>query len=223
MERHELEIQEEKAREDLLKLLRQGKELIFNIDGEEKTIFWKSTGHGSRIYYKSYFRKKINEMVKLGLLDVFSEKEEHRAETPKKIFYLKHRSVLPETVKILAEKTPIPREEYDINTDVGAIVFSKDGSGEFKVSYDYYDEEAFNEIYDVTTTSMMIYLSAKKVDNHNESYFDAVDDVFSLGSETVNDILSSYLDEIRVSEDDIKKLQTPLSTELEEISEKDSE
>ncbi len=217
-----MERQEEKRSVDTLKkILREGKPVTIEVDGEKKDVFWANIGFSSRIYYRAYVSKQVRAAEESGILDRLKGKEEIDTDGEKKAIVLKHSSIISETVDLKLDGNPIFTDKYSVNT--GVALFEHEPKGKLEVEYEYYDPDVFEEISNDAMTCVLIFLSVRDIEDHNKKIFKTPGDVGELTVEDAGNIVSTYLEKIKVSEDELKNLPTPLSSGEEEASPNDTE
>ncbi len=187
--------------EQLLKVVNPEGEFDIPIgEGNRKKVFWSRINFADRVYFRSYFRKKLKEAVNAGLISV----ETHYVGSPKNqpdgkltVFELDPASVIESTLKVYFKKINGNRvllsegKDYTYAADFKALFFSKAPGDDIEWEYDYYDIRAYDELYQTTFSLVLIFLSCKDLDNHSKRIFKNIDDI-KLNMLEINEIINIY-------------------------------
>jgi len=130
--------------EDLKRVLRAEGEVSFEIEGTSQKAWWARTGLDSRIYLHAYFRKRLDEFEKSGLI----KKEKKEIISPAVVFLVLQPSSVDEgTLQVkVGNKFLNPIEDYTFNLDLATIYFSEVPKGEITVSYSAFDPSIYHEL-----------------------------------------------------------------------------
>lgn len=183
--------------------------------GEKRRVFWARTGFDSMVFHHAYFKKKLKEMIDIGIVPISrieKQKPIGNVDGKNSIFIISPSSIVDNTLKVFMGGTLINQNKYVYNFDLKVLSFYEPPFAELKVSYDYYEPEVYDEVYKNTTSCMMIYLSARDIEDHNKKVFKSPDDIGKMTQMDVYGILGEYVKNFVATEDELKNLlASPLS------------
>jgi len=189
----------------LTKVLKSGIEVEFELGGQKVKGYWQKIGFSDRPLFKAYATKKIREAEELGVIErKFIKKEILPSEPEQTVFFLNPVPAIDSEIKV--EGTDVP---YIFTPELATIVFDNPLSKQFTVSYSYFDTNDYSEIINNAYACMLIFLSLRKSDDHKKRFFNSIQDVESLGQQEINDILTPYIEKLKVTEEDLKKSHAP--------------
>lgn len=181
---------------------------------KRKRVFWARVGFGSRAYYRSYFKKKLNEAVRSGLVEIeghFKGKPIGKIDGKNTILTLDPQSIDEKTLRIY-EGSTLKKEgdDYSYSPDLRVLFFIKPPVNDLTVEYDYYDPEIYSTIFNDSFIMVLIFLCAREIDKHNERVFKSVEEIGQLSMPEVNEIMTMYSEirpfgEIKPNEEKLKK------------------
>jgi len=167
-------------------------------NGKRKRVFWTRIGFNSRVYFKAYFRKKLKEAIESGLIGIdshFKGSPIGDVDGKNATFTLSPSSIDESTLKVYIGST-LKKEgqDYSYSDDLRVLLFNKPPSEGTKITveYDYYDQSVFTTLYNDCFITVLIYLCAREIDNHNKRIFDKIDDIGLLTMTEINEIISLY-------------------------------
>jgi len=199
-------------------------------DGKRKRVFWARTGFSSRAYYRSYFKKRLNEAVSTGLVGIeghFKGNPEGEVDGKNTIFALNPQSVDEKTLRIYEESTLMKEgDDYNYSPDLRVLFFIKAPTKKLEIEYDYYDPEIYNTIFNDSFIMVLIFLCAREMENHEKRIFSSVEQIGQLTMPEINEIMTLYSEtrpfgDLKPNEEKLKNQFTPLRSSEEGVSQKD--
>jgi hypothetical protein len=176
-------------------------------DGTTKKVFWRRIGFEGRSYIKSYFLKRLNDLVNsgaLGIEGIFKGKPIGQVNGENTYFDFGIKSIDEKTLKVYEGSTlKIKGIDYTYARDLGVLFFIKAPVNDITIEYEYYNEEIYREIFNDSFIVMLIYLCAMEPEDHNKKVFKNVHEIGKLGVDEVNKIISLYTS-IKVPGDKLK-------------------
>jgi len=204
--------------EALIKALRTGIEIEFELYGEKKKAYWQKLGFSDRPLFRTYTRKKVREAEELGLIErKLIKKEISPSEPDQTVFTLTPQPAIDSDVKVDKDLG------FVYSSDFNALVFDQPIKGSFGVEYFAFDEQDYLEIVNNAYACMLIYLSLRDPNDHKKKFFKNIQEVESLGQFEINSILEPYIKLLKVDEEELKKAPAPQFSKEGEISQKDTE
>jgi hypothetical protein len=207
----------ESTKEDdpIKKLVQPETELEIPVgDGQRKRVFWRRLGFEGRSYFKSYFKKRLYDMVKSGILSTigtYRGNPEGIVDGKNTIFTLNTKSIDEKTLKVFEGSTlKQPGIDYTYALDLGVLFFIEPPKSEVIVEYEYYDEEIYREIFNDSFIIALIYLSAMDIKDHNKRVFNSVDEIGRLTINEINEIVGLYT-KTKPTDKELKNLSGPQS------------
>jgi len=208
----------EKDVEVLQKVVRPEGEMEISVgDDVKKKIYWVRSGFESRVYYNAYFKKKLKETIEMGILS-----KNYIKKTPIGIvdgnnsaFFVEPHSIVDGSIKVYKGSTLCKSEEYSYNSELRVLFFYKPPKQPITVEFEYYDQEVWDEVYNNSISCMLIYISAREIDDHSKKVFKSPDDVGTLTQIEVNETLSVYMEKFKVGDSDLKNLLTSPQSEAD--------
>jgi len=201
--------------DELIKrLLSDGSVIKVRLGNQEKEFYWQKLGYAERPLIKAYAINKIADLINKGILSV------------KSIQY----SILVKNAMVTLQPAPSPLSsikikpnniEYTFIPEAGILSFNEPLNQEIEVAYEYIDNPAYNEIYTSASACMLIYLCLRDKDEHNKKIFNSPEEVGQLSDEEINNLLNAYINNISLSESELKKSQEPQTSDYEEDTQKD--
>lgn len=215
----------EKDVEVIKKVISPEGEVEITINNEKRKIFWARMGYDSKVYYTAYFKKKLKEVADLGLISKSKIKMTPigAVDGKNQTFVVEPHSVVSGTLKAYKGSTLYRSGEYSFNPELRVLYFFEPPLKPIKLEYESWDQELWDELYSSTTSSMLIFLCARKPDNHKERAFNSPEEVGELNQLEINDVLAKYMEDMKVSEEDLKNLQASLQSEADSDSPKNTE
>lgn len=197
------------------KLLKDGGDIDVLVRGVEKPAYWQEIGFEKRPFIKGYSYKKIRDCEDENLLT--------KKQIKRTIFVKEDFVILDPTPSCLSGVLVTGTDEYTYNRDINAVYFKNVIKKEIEVEYYTYEEkELYDEIYYNSITVAMIFYSVKHRDNRKKNFFESLDSVGSLSTKDVMSIMNSYIEKVKVKDDDLKKSQGPQASGVEEDTPKDT-
>jgi hypothetical protein len=204
----------EEEEENLKKVVKPETEFEIPVgDGKRKKVFWARSGFDSRIYFRTYFKKRLKDAIDSGVLGPignFKGKPEGVVDGKNPAFFLDPPSVDEKTLKVYEGSTLKNRgEDWTYSVDLRVLFFNKSPEKDIKVEYDYFDAEDYNATYNDSYVAVLIFLCARELDNHKVKVFKTVEEVGTLSLVEANEIMQLYtktkpFEEANTSEEKLK-------------------
>lgn len=216
----------EKDEENLAKIARKGIELELVINDEKKKAYWSKLGFDSRLSIRAYVKKRIKQAVKEGLLspDSIETSPIGLIDGKNTTFFLFPSAIDYDSLEIYENDTLKLKDiDYTYDPNLRVVFFNKPPSGKLKAKYNYYDQEIFDGITNNASLCMFLYLSLREPENKQKKIFNSPEEVGELSDLELVNIVNKYMQELKISEEDLKNLQAPLLSGQEEVMPKDGE
>jgi hypothetical protein len=217
--------------ENLMKVVLPEGELTIPMgNGVSKKVFWKRVGFGNRVYFRSYFKKKLRESINQGLLGVegtYSGPPEGKVDGANIIFTLSPATIDEKSLKVFHGRTQLRPEEYSYSVDLRVLSILIPPKEKVTVEYSYYDSEIYNTIYEDSYTTVLIFLCAHDAQDTSKRAFESIEDVGRLTITEIQEILNLYaglrpFGEIQPNVEKLKNSSTPPPTSGEGSSQSET-
>lgn len=192
----------DKTPEELLtKIVNPEGEFEVTLNGKSKKIYWSRVGFSDRVYFRSYFKSKLNEAINSGLMSIeghYKGLTEEETDGHSTVFSLKPNSIVDGTLRVYFKKIDgkeallTDGKDYTYAADFKALFFSKAPADELVVEYDFYDQSIYDEMYQSSFSSVLILLSCREISNHNKKIFKNIDEVNKLTAEEISSLIQFY-------------------------------
>lgn len=203
----------ERDEENLLKVIRKGVELEITIEGEKKKVYWSKLGFDSRLQIRAYVKKCVKEAVREGLLspEPIETNLLGLVDGKNTTFFLSPSAVDYDTLEIYENDTlKLKGIDYTYDPNLRVVFFQKAPKGALKAKYNFFDEEIYDGITNNASLCMFIYLSLRDPLDKKKKIFSSPEEVKELSDLDLSNMLNQYMKELKVSEEDLKNLQTSL-------------
>ena len=182
--------------EELAKVVQPEGEIEIPIgDGKRKKVFWARIGFESRVFFRSFFKKKLKEAVEVGLLGTegrYKGDPVGAIDGKNTVFSLDPTSIDEKTLVVSEGSTLRKPDEYSYSQDLRVLFFHKAPQQKVTVEYDYYDDECFTSLFNDAFVIIMIFMCARDLKNHKKRIFSCVDEVGALTLMEINEIINLY-------------------------------
>ena len=204
----------EKDVEVIKKVISPEGEFEITVDNKKRKIFWARMGYDSKVYYTAYFKKKLKEVADLGLISRSNNDivPVGAVDGKNQTFVVEPHSVVSGTMKAYKGSTLYRSGEYSFNPELRVLYFFEPPLKPIRLEFESFDQELWDELYQTTTSSMLIFLCARDPKDHSKRSFNTPEEVGEMNQLEINTVLSKYMEDMKVSEEDLKNLQASLQS-----------